>query len=150
MFPESTEEFGMVISSFFIVRIRVTNNVFSMTSPVISPIFILRMGLHPALAGHWLLLITLYLSLTKSYKNSKISWIFIITLASLVHWYFTVIISITFVSLRVLNFLAEKEKIIDLVKDFAITFLSLFLVMYCAGYFEVRTVDGLGLGYGEL
>ncbi len=129
------------------------NNTFSFIGSLfflISPIFILRMSLHPALAGHWLLLITLYLSLTKSYKNSKISWIFIITLASLVHWYFTVIISITFVSLRVLNFLAEKEKIIDLVKDFVITFLSLFLVMYCAGYFEVRTVDGLGLGYGEL
>ena len=29
------------------------------------------------------------------------------------------------------------------------TFLCLLFVMYVVGYFEVRTVDGLGLGYGS-
>ena len=36
-----TDEFGMVISSFLIVRTRVTKRVFSKTTPVVSPILIL-------------------------------------------------------------------------------------------------------------
>ena len=115
---------------------------------LLAPIFILRMSLHPALAGQWLLLITLYLCLTQSYNVSKYNWIFIISIASLIHWYFTVIISIVFFLLRSFSFFFNKEKIFSFIKDLAITFLPLLTVMYIVGYFEVRTVDGLGLGYG--
>ena len=116
---------------------------------LLAPIFILRMSLHPALAGQWLLLITLYLCLTQSYNVSKYNWIFIISIASLIHWYFTVIISIVFFLLRSFSFFFNKEKIFSFIKDLAITFLPLLTVMYIVGYFEVRTVDGLGLGYGS-
>ena len=107
------------------------------------------MALHPALAGHWILLLTLYLCLTKSYKDTKLNWILVLILASLIHWYFVVIISITFVLLRTFNFFIYKEKLLQVTKDFILTFASLLFVMFITGYFEVRAVDGLGLGYGS-
>ena len=117
---------------------------------LIAPIFILRMSLHPALAGHWLLLFTLYLCLVKNHNDSKLNWIFLISLSCLVHWYFTVIISITFITYTLLNYLINKKNFFKIVKDFLLTFLTLLFVMYIVGYFEVRAVDGLGIGYGEL
>ena len=127
------------------------NNNFSLVGSLfflIAPIFILRMSLHPALAGHWILLLTINLCLTKSYKDSKLSWIFTIILSSLIQWYFTVIISIIFILLRAFDVIIHKEKLLRTIKDLMITFLCLLFVMYIVGYFEVRTVDGLGLGYG--
>ena len=128
------------------------NNNFSLLGSLfflIAPIFIVRMSWHPALVGQWILLLTINLCLTKSYKDSKLSWIFIITLASLIHWYFTVMISIIFILLRAFDVLIHKEKLLQTIKDLMITFLCLLFVMYVVGYFEVRTVDGLGLGYGS-
>ena len=72
------------------------NNFFSFIGSLfflVSPIFIFRTGLHPALAGQWILLLTLYLGLTKIYSESKLLWVFVLSLSSLIHFYFTIIIS---------------------------------------------------------
>ena len=129
------------------------NNFFSFIGSLfflIAPILIYRVGLHPALAGQWILLFTLYLGLTKTYQKSKLMWIFVIAISSLIHFYFTIIISISFAIFRISNFFIYKESFFQFVKDFFITFITLLLTMYVIGYFEVRVVDALGPGYGEL
>ena len=82
------------------------NNIFSFVGSLfflIAPIFINRLDMHPSLAGQWILLLTLYLGLTKIYQESKLIWIFVIALSSLIMFYFTMIIAISFVTAKHLN-----------------------------------------------
>jgi len=130
--------------SFKIIKEFTQNDNYSLIASLffsISPIFIYRMGWHPALAGQWILLFALYLGLTKEIKKNIFTWIFLICLSSLIHFYFTVIISIVFAFLKIFSFFSKKENLISLIKDFSITLIALTVVMYMVGYFEVRAVD---------
>ena len=128
------------------------NNIYSLTSALFfltAPIFFFRIGMHAALSGQWILLLTLHLVLNKNYEKSKITWVFVLILSCLIHFYFTIAIALIFSFLKFFNFFTYKENIKKTAKDFLITFLPLLLAMYIAGYFEIRTVDALGLGYGS-
>ena len=128
------------------------NNIYSLTSALFfltAPIFFFRIGMHAALSGQWILLLTLHLVLNKNYEKSKIAWVFVLILSCLIHFYFTIAIALIFSFLKFFNFFIYKENIKKIAKDFLITFLPLLLTMYIAGYFEIRTVDALGLGYGS-
>lgn len=144
--------FLQLFFSFKIIKEFTQNDNYSLIASLffsISPIFIYRMGWHPALAGQWILLFALYLGLTKELKKNIFTWIFLICLSSLIHFYFTVIILIVFTFLKIFNFFSKKENLISLLKDFSITLIALILVMYIVGYFEVRTVDTIALGFGS-
>ena len=57
-----------------------------------APIFLWKLLMVPALAGHWILLFALYLGLSHKTEESKFIWIFIIILSSLINFYFMIII----------------------------------------------------------
>ena len=129
------------------------SKLFSFTSSlffIIAPIFIHRLGMHVALSGQWILILTLYLGLTKTYEKSKLAWIAVIAISSLIHFYFTLIISIVFILFRISDFFVNKEKFSKITKSLLITFIPLVLIMYLSGYFEIRAADTLGLGFGVL
>ena len=114
-----------------------------------APIFIYRIGINPSLSGQWILLLTLYLAITKTLEQTKIIWILLLILSSLIHFYFTVTISLVFGTIRIFNFFEKKEKFFQLINSFIITFVPLILVMYIIGYFEIRALDVLALGFGN-
>ena len=116
---------------------------------LISPIFVDRVDYHVGLSGQWLLLFALYLGLTQRVKDNKISWVFLVSLSSLVHFYFSAMILVIYFFLRVFNFYFEKERFFNLLKDFLIITLFLFLTLYLSGYFEIRMADSLGIGFGD-
>ena len=116
---------------------------------LVTPILIWKLQVVPALTGQWILLFALYLGLTKKVEESKFSWFFLIILSSLINFYFLVMIVGSYSILRLINFNLNKKYIFHLLKDFAIIFPTLILIMYIVGYFEIRLVDTLSLGFGR-
>jgi hypothetical protein len=116
---------------------------------LIAPIFIYRINLHAALSGQWLLLFTLYLGLTQNIYKARLQWIFLIILSSLIHFYFTGMIVAVYALLRLFNLRFKKENFYKLIKDFLIISTLLFITLYLAGYFEIRSVDSLSANFGK-
>ncbi len=116
---------------------------------LIAPIFIYRIDYHVGLSGQWLLLCTLYLGLIHKIDKSKVLWILLIILSSLIFLYFTVTILIVYSVLRILNFYFEKENLFKVGKDFFIISVITLLTLYIAGYFEIRFLDSVGMGFGN-
>ena len=116
---------------------------------LITPIFIYRIDYHVGLSGQWILLFTLYLGLTHKIDKSQLSWIFLVTLSSLIFLYFTVVIIVVYSALRIFNFYFKKENLIKVIKDFFIISSVLLLTLYIAGFFEIRVADSLNLGFGK-
>lgn len=115
---------------------------------IVYPILIYRMGFHPALFGQWTLIITVYLMLEKDKVNEK-HWIFLILITALIHFYFTIINLIIYNFFKIYSFIISNEiKAKKYFKDIFICHLFLITLMYCVGYFEVRFVDTLALGFG--
>jgi len=107
-----------------------------------------RIDWHPALFAHWILILTVLLVFKK--ENVKdIHWILLILLTSLIHFYFTVIVLIIFNSIKIFNFISKKIKPKNYFTIFLKCHLSLVLLMYLVGYFEVRLIDTFALGFGN-
>ena len=113
---------------------------------LLSPTFIYRLDLHLSLGAHWLILNYLYLDINKNQKYLFIKKVILISISSLVHFYFTIILIILNIffsffdnALRISsNFFKENLVIISF----------LVLIMYIVGYFHIPATDSLGYGYG--
>ncbi len=116
---------------------------------LISPIFIYRVDYHVGVAGQWVLIYALYLSLVDKIDKYKFSWMFLHILSSLIHFYFTGMIFAVYAILKIFTFFSEKQKFLKLVKDFAIIIIPTFITLYVIGYFEIRMADSIGLGFGD-
>jgi len=137
--------------SFKILNKFTNSEIYSLIGSIfflIAPFFIHKVNIHAALAGQWILLCTLYLGLTHKIEKSKWLWIFLIVLSWLINYSFALIILTIYSLLRIFNLKLEKEKIFELIKDFLSIGLLLLLTLYIVGYFEIRMVDTLGVGFG--
>lgn len=114
---------------------------------IISPFFIYRFGFHASVSAHWILLTSLYLGFTYQPNQSKLPWLALIIFSSLVNYSFTAMLLLFYFLLRIFNYFYEKN-ILKILKDFAIIITTLLLTLYILGYFEVRMVDTLGVGFG--
>jgi len=137
--------------SFKILK-KFTNSInFSLVGSIfflIVPIFLYRINYHVSLVPQWLLLFTLYLGLNHKVDKSKLLWIFLIIFSSLIEFYFTAMILVVYFILRISNFYYEKENFFNPLKDFFTVGILLLSTLYIIGYFEIRVVDSLGLGFG--
>ena len=79
-------------------------------------------------------------------KNNNRSWI-ILLIISLIHFYFTIINLIIYNFIK-FNHLVEKISFNKYLSEIFISHISLILLMYIVGYFEVRVVDTIALGFG--
>ena len=82
--------------SFLILKKFTDNNIICLIGSIffiISPIFIYRIGLHLSLSAHWLILLYYLNHLTKN-KNYHLNNIFIISISSGIHFYFTAMLLI--------------------------------------------------------
>ena len=115
---------------------------------LIAPIFIFRVNWHASVSGQWLLLFALYLGLTQNINKSKLAWLFLIILSSLILYNFTVIILAVYFLLRIINLNFDKKNFYIFIKDFFIIATFLLFTLYVVGYFQVRMGDILGAGFG--
>lgn len=116
---------------------------------VFSPILLNRIGMHAALAGHFLILAALYLSLNRTQKFRLVCWTLLLVICALAHFYLLVIVlGLYLVSILNECSIRPSSKLRSLKESIIILF-SLFLVMWQAGYFAVGfTSAGGGWGYG--
>ena len=114
---------------------------------LIAPIFLYRVTFHAALSGQWILLLTLFLGLNYNVEQKKISWICLIIFSALINFYFTAMIVATYSFLRLFNLKFDKQSFYKLIRDAAIIAPLLITVLYVVGYFEIRMVDTLTVGF---
>ena len=112
---------------------------------VISPVFISRLGMHIALASHWLILFAFYIETLNKKKDLLRNLNILLSLS--IHFSLTIIITIIHYIFKV-NQLFNKEKRLKFFLDSSLLLIFSFLIMYILGYFEIPPYDGLGGGYG--
>ena len=81
--------------AFLIIYNKTENILFSIIGSLfflLSPILINRLTFHLSLSAHWIILMGFYLETKKDIFNKDIYWAALITLSSLVHFYFTIIL----------------------------------------------------------
>ena len=137
--------------SYKILKKFTNSNSFSFIGSIfflLAPIFIFRMNWHASVSAQWLLLFTLYLSLTTKPQESKFLWFFLIIISSLILYNFTLIILVVYSLLRLFELKFNKYSFYSLLKDFFIIAPLLLLILYAVGYFEIRMGDTLAVGFG--
>jgi hypothetical protein len=102
---------------------------------------------HPALAGHWLILLGFYIERKKKLTKKTFYWTALISLSALIHFYFTIILLGIFF-LFVINKYLINFDIKKLSSQICIPTIFLLITMYIFGYFEVPFTDSLAYGYG--
>jgi len=137
--------------SFKLVKYYTHNDLYSFISSLfflISPIFIYRLGWHSSLAGQWIIILSLYLFLKDRSEDTETPWLMTIILSCLIHFYFTLTILIIYNFKKILFFIQKKYKIKNYLLKILTVHISLLITMYIVGYFEVRAVDTIALGFG--
>ncbi len=132
--------------SFLIISDKTKNITFSLIGSlffILSPILINRLGFHLSLCAHWLILMGFYLELKENIIFKKVLWALLISISCLIHFYFTVMLLIIFISFLTKNFETKNFK------NIFIIFGSLIFTMYIIGYFHVPFSDALAYGYGN-
>ncbi len=77
--------------SYLIIKKFTKDNTYALIASIFfitAPVFIKTVGIHIALFGQWLVLLSAYILST---HNKKSYWVFVILLSSSVHFYFTII-----------------------------------------------------------
>ena len=115
---------------------------------LITPFFMYRVGWHASVSAHWILLFTLYLGITHNINNSKLSWLILIILTSLISYSFTAMVLVFYSLLRFFNFIFYKKNFFEIIKDFVLIIICLLLTLYVVGYFQIRMIDTMGVGFG--
>jgi len=137
--------------SFLIIKKFTNDNLFSLIGGlffITACIFIHRSGIHLSLFGQWIILIYIYFHLDKNHNNQKKYKLYTILVSLLIHFYFTLILIILFISEKIyLLFLKKYSIVIEFLEVSKVLLLSL-LLMYFLGYFNIRVDDALGWGYG--
>ena len=137
------------ILSFFLINKITKNKQISIICSfffLIFPPALYRIDLHPALFGHWILILAIIFIFEKKY-NKNIYWTSLLLLTSLIHFYFTIIVLIIFNLINLFNLISKKISLNKYFLNVFICHISLIILMYIVGYFEVRVVDTLALGF---
>ena len=137
--------------SFKILKKYTNSNLYSLIGSIffiITPIFIFKINWHGSAAMGGFLLCALYLSLIKKVDETKLFWIILIILSSLVEYSTMLMLIVVYSFLRLFNLNLNKKSFFELIKDFLLISAILIFVLYIAGYFEIRLADTLGGGFG--
>ena len=137
--------------AFLIIYNKSNNLLFSIVGSLFflfSPVLINRLSFHLALSAHWLILMGYYLETKKDLLYKNIYWAALISLSSLIHFYFTIMLLGIFF-LFSLNDLRDKINFKNFLKKTILVIGSLTFTMFVIGYFHVPFTDALAYGYGN-
>ena len=126
------------------------DNVYSLISSfffIFTPILIYRLGFHLSLGAHWLILAYFFLEISDNKKNEIFYKIILITISSLIHFYFTIMLLLMNSFFSFYRYLEFKNLKI-FIKENIFILIPLILTMYLVGYFIIPPTDTLGYGYG--
>jgi len=116
---------------------------------IFSTIFLNRSGIHLSLMGQWILLSGIYIeTINDKNKNKLLYQILNIALATLIHFYFTIILILFYVFGKIFDLFKKKIKLKNIIKETIKLIIPTLTLMYIVGYFTIGLDDGLGWGYG--
>jgi hypothetical protein len=136
--------------AYLIIKKLTKNDLYSIIGSIffiISPILITRMSMHISLAAHWVILYAYYIQINNDIINKKIYWSFLISISSLIHFYFTVML-LGMYCLFIFNKHLINLNLKKLFLDISIPLIFLVIVMFISGFFHVPFTDSMGFGYG--
>ena len=136
--------------AYLIIKKLTKNDLYSIIGSIffiISPILITRMSMHISLAAHWVILYAYYIQINNDIINKKIYWSFLISISSLIHFYFTVML-LGMYFLFIFNKHLINLNLKKLFLDISIPLIFLVIVMFISGFFHVPFTDSMGFGYG--
>ena len=110
-------------------------------------IFINRSAIHLGLSAHWLILLLFYVEILET-RHRGILRIFVILLSCTIHFYFTIMMIILNFINQGSSFLFFLKRLVEIIKEMFVTYISLLILMYIIGYFSIQVQDGLGSGFG--
>jgi hypothetical protein len=142
--------FLQLLFSYLIIYHFTQNKKYSVISSfffILSPILFYRISMHISLVGQWIILASFFAETITKEKIRFYYWISILAISPLIHFYFTLMLSLIYFIIVFDRFLIEK-KFSKSLKEISAPFFSLLLVMYLSGYFEISLPDSLGYGYG--
>ena len=115
---------------------------------IFSPIMMNRIGMHSALAGHFLILAGLYLNLRVSQHHRSLLWPLLIAICALTHFYLlALVLGLWMASLLDTDQHHQASKK-ELISEVGVVLVVLFITMWQAGYFSVGLSSVSGGGYG--
>lgn len=139
--------------SILIIRKFTSNYIICIISEmffVFSPVMIQRMFAHTALAGHWIILLVIYIYLNKFYndnlkKNIGI-WSLVACLSVVIHMYFFPIIMIMLVCHLLRDYFKNKN-IFRVIIMFICPIFSVLIILFLLGaFYGTSSMDAGGLG----
>ena len=134
--------------SFKIINKFTNDNIYSSIGAIFfifTPVFLNRLGIHIALASHWLILLSIYIETCTKNKNLYRNLNIILSLT--IHFSLTIIILIFHYIFKIEQVFLRNNKI-SFIIDSLILGITSIIIMYIIGYFEIPPYDGLGGGYG--
>ena len=137
--------------AFLIIYNKTENITFSIIGSLfflLSPILINRLSIHLSLSAHWLILMGFYLEMKKDILFKNFYWAALISLSSLIHFYFTIIL-IGMFFIFIFNDFKKNLNFRIFFKKIFIVLGPLTFTMFIIGYFHVPATDALGYGYGN-
>ncbi len=149
--PETFQYFGLwylicfVLQAWFAFRlVGIINNdlwikACATSLFVFSPPMLNRLVCHSSLVGHWLILAALYFCLTESSQSKKWKWLAIAIIGSLTHAYLLAMVLILWASDVLKRFIGKETKFLALVYEFILILSGVFLSLWQAGFFLVKS-----------
>ena len=116
-----------------------------------SPVLIWRIDQHVALVSHFLILAALYLYFQKNERHQFIWWLILIICAALIQFYICAILLALWVSSlieRKWNYKSANYR--DIISEFLILFLILFVALWISGFFVINSKYSITNHYGLL
>jgi len=137
--------------AYLIIYNQTKNQIFSIIASlffIFSPVVINRLSFHLSLCAHWLILLGFYLETKKNLINKNFYWCILISFSALVHFYFTIMLSVIYFVFLIKDIKNNFYKF-KIYKKVLIFLSSLTITMFVIGYFDVPFTDALAYGYGN-
>jgi hypothetical protein len=103
-----------------------------------SPIFLMRVYLHPALAGQWILLAAMYLSLDARFRSR--AWSILLVTAALVHAYLLAMAGAIWLASMFGRACHRSERVLLIARHVCLVLAMVVLTMWIVGYFVASAV----------
>ena len=136
--------------SFLLLKKLTKDEIYSFIGSIffcLSPIFFNQIGYHYSLAGQWVIILSFYFFCNENI-NKKFSYnIFLICFSTLIHFYFTMMLSIIYCVIAIFDIIDKKNFLFHF-KKIVILIIIILPTMYTLGYFAIPIQDTLGFGYG--
>lgn len=115
-----------------------------------SPLMMWRIGHHSALVAHFLILVSIFLTLNKDTVGIQWKWALLLSITILVHFYlFSMVGALWIASILDRSTSFKRLQIIKLILEFCLIICLLALISWQVGYWAVSTQSASASGYGD-